>query len=169
MNATKNGPHSVFICVGSNIGDKRKNCETGIDALVRPEDTSLVARSACYKTEPVDYTDQDWFINMAVKIETELGPSDLLYRLKRIERMAGRQKGIRFGPRILDLDIILYDSRIIRKPGLFIPHPRMHVRRFVLEPLCDIDPEIVHPLFKRSMRQLLDNLEDDTQRVIQCS
>lgn len=119
-------------------------------------------------TEPVDYTDQDWFINAVIKIETPLDPFKLLNILKAVERGIGRiDTGIRFGPRVLDMDIILYEDRIISGKGLSVPHPRMHKRRFVLKPLCDIDPEIVHPVLKKDIQSLLNNLNDNEQRIIQ--
>lgn len=127
----------------------------------------LKDQSWFYKTEPVDYMDQDWFINSVVKIETILDPFQLINELKSIQHDAGRKDNeIRFGPRILDLDIILYDDLIISSSDLKIPHPRMHKRRFVLRPICDIDLKIVHPVFKKDMQCLLDNLGDNTQRIV---
>ena len=137
----------VYISVGSNLGDKEANCRNGIDALVRTGGCRLSAQSPLYRTEPVDYLDQDWFVNAAVQIATPLEPLDLLAVLQAVQQQAGRTKsGIRFGPRVLDLDIIFYDRLVMKTPLLEIPHPRMHKRRFVLQPICDIDPDIVHPL-----------------------
>jgi 2-amino-4-hydroxy-6-hydroxymethyldihydropteridine diphosphokinase len=128
----------------------------------------LKAESRIYQTEPVDYTDQDWFINLVVKIETLLDPNRLLQRLQSIQRKAGRLKdSIRFGPRVLDLDIIFYDEVVINSKQLVIPHPRMHKRRFVLQPLCDIDPAITHPVLKSDVRTLLNHLDDNEQRIIE--
>jgi len=116
----------------------------------------------------VDYKDQDWFINYAVKIETELDPFQLLERIQTIQRKAGRiHDKIRFGPRILDLDIILYDGVVIHSAQLIVPHPRMHERRFVLQPLCDIDPTIIHPVLRMEVQSLLNTLDDKTQRIRQ--
>lgn len=163
--------HIAILSVGSNIGDKLANCKNGIAALTEDGATELVAQSAFYKTPPVDYTEQDWFINAAVKIETTLSPEELLRSNQRIQSFAGREKDtIRFGPRILDIDIIFYDDQIIDKPDLEIPHPRAHKRRFVLQPICDIDREIVHPVLKKSVQILLDSLQDDSQGIerIEC-
>ena len=114
------------------------------------------------------YTDQDWFINLVVKIETLLDPYRLLGRLQSIQRKAGRlQDSIRFGPRVLDLDIIFYDEMVINSTQLVIPHPRMHKRRFVLQPLCDINPAIMHPVLKTDVRTLLNRLDDNEQRIIE--
>jgi 2-amino-4-hydroxy-6-hydroxymethyldihydropteridine diphosphokinase len=161
-----NPHHIAFISVGSNLGDKLENCRQGIAKLSRCANTRLLDQSAVYRTEPVDYYDQDWFVNYVVKIETDLDPLPLLDRLKSIERRAGRdQDSIRFGPRILDLDIVLYDELVLQDPRLTIPHPRMHKRRFVLKPICDIDPDIKHPVLRLRMQSLLENLAEEGQRV----
>ena len=112
-------------------------------------------------TEPVDYINQDWFVNLVVKIETRFNPFRLLDKLKLIQSNAARNYDVeRFGPRIIDLDIIMYDDFVINSPELIIPHARMHKRRFVLKPFCDIDPHIVHPVLKKDMQYLLDSLDD---------
>jgi len=158
--------HTVFISVGSNLGDKLTNCKMGIEALTRNDDTREVARSPFYKTDPVDYAEQDWFVNAAFKLETRLAPLELLHELKAIQRQAGRTRDpIRFGPRILDLDIIFYDHVVIETKELIIPHPRMHRRRFVLKPICDIDSQFIHPILKKNIRFLLDDLEPGTQQL----
>jgi len=158
--------HIAYISVGSNIGNKLENCKKGVDALIRFDSVTLKAQSLFYKTDPVDYLNQDWFINYVIKIETSLGPVDLLNRLKSIQKDAGRvNDAIRFGPRILDLDIILFDDAVVNSENLTIPHSRMHKRRFVLKPLCDIDPEVIHPVFKKNIKYLLDNMDDKEQRI----
>jgi len=162
-------PHHVaFISVGSNIGDKLLNCRKGIAVLTAEGRSVLKGQSRFYRTEPVDYSDQDWFVNAVVQIETPSEPAVLFMELKSIEKDLGRKKdAIRFGPRILDLDILLYDSLTIETAELIIPHPRMHKRRFVLEPMCDIDPHRVHPVLKKDMQSLRDALGEDEQRIIQ--
>jgi 2-amino-4-hydroxy-6-hydroxymethyldihydropteridine diphosphokinase len=158
--------HIAYISVGSNIGNKLENCQKGVAALISSGSTEILKHSRIYKTDPVDYTDQDWFINYAVKIQTVLDPFQLLSVLNAIQHRAGRiVDKIRFGPRVLDMDIILYDDLVIHSAKLIIPHPRMHKRRFVLKPICDIDPEIIHPILKKSMQYLLDSLKDNGQGV----
>jgi 2-amino-4-hydroxy-6-hydroxymethyldihydropteridine diphosphokinase len=158
---------AVFISVGSNLGDKLGNCLNGIAALTESGATLLMGTSRFYLTSPVDYADQDWFINAVVKISTHLAPLDLLDELVAIQRHKGRKADtIRFGPRLLDLDILLYDDRVIRTPRLEIPHPRMHKRAFVLQPICDINPAIVHPVLGRTVADLLEHL-DDSQRIME--
>ncbi len=158
--------HSVFIAVGSNLGDKLANCKKGIVSLEKSGKSTLAGHSQFYKTEPVDYKEQDWFVNCMVKAETVLEPLELLDELKSIERRAGRKlDSIRFGPRVLDLDIILYDDIILNTPRLVIPHYKMHKRRFVLKPICDIEPEIIHPVLNMNMRNLLDLLDHKNQDI----
>ena len=160
--------HIVYISVGSNIGDKLENCQRGIKALTETGTSRVLVQSRIYTTEPVDYEDQDWFINMMVKFETSHDPYQLLDQIEFIQRAAGRIKdAIRFGPRILDMDIILYDDRIIDSERLVVPHPRMHKRRFVLKPICDIDPSIIHPVLKKEMHFLLERLGEDQQKVFE--
>ncbi len=160
--------HTAYIGAGSNIGNKLLNCKQGIDALIKSGKITLKAQSRFYRTEPVGFKDQDWFINVVVKIETNLDPFQLLNELKSIERDAGRvHNPIKFGPRILDLDIIFYDDLVTNSSGLIIPHPRMHKRRFVIRPMCDINPKIVHPLLKKDMQYLLDDLNENEQRIVE--
>lgn len=160
--------HVVFISIGSNIGDKLQNCRNAVCAIAEGGVSLPIAQSRFYQTEPVDYCEQDWFVNAAIKIETDCEPVALLGKLQSIEKNLGRKKNvIRFGPRLIDLDILLYDSLIIELPRLTIPHPRMHQRRFVLQPLCDIDPFTVHPVLKKDMWTLLNALGENKQRIIQ--
>ena len=161
-------PHIVYISAGSNLGNRLENCENGIKDLLNSGEIRLLKRSRIYETQPVDYARQDWFINLVIKIETVLKPFALLQRMQAVQHRAGRLKDtIRFGPRILDLDILLFDSLVLDDPQLRIPHPRMHQRRFVLKPICDIDPTITHPVLKQSMQQLLHHLDDKDQKIIE--
>jgi 2-amino-4-hydroxy-6-hydroxymethyldihydropteridine diphosphokinase len=115
----------------------------------------------------VDYAHQDWFVNAAVKIATALEPLDLLDELVAIQQRMGRKSdAIRFGPRVLDLDILIFEDRVIRTPRLEIPHPRMHKRAFVLQPICDINPAVIHPVLGQTVADLLSHLDDEDQRVI---
>jgi 2-amino-4-hydroxy-6-hydroxymethyldihydropteridine diphosphokinase len=158
--------HIAYISVGSNIGDKIQNCRNGIKNLCASGDSNIINQSRFYRTSPVDYEDQDWFVNAVVKIETSLDPRTLLNEIQRVQADAGRKSDpIRFGPRILDLDIIFYDHAVINLDGLEIPHPRMHKRRFVLQPMCDIDPFIIHPVLTKNMHSLLEALDDKEQLI----
>ncbi|MDO9110159.1 MAG: 2-amino-4-hydroxy-6-hydroxymethyldihydropteridine diphosphokinase [Desulfatirhabdiaceae bacterium] len=162
--------HTAFVGVGSNLGQKLDNCLRGIAALTSCEHSRLLNQSRQYRTEPVDYLDQDWFVNCAVQIETCLDPFELLSVLQDIQKKAGRvQDAIRFGPRVLDMDVIFFDETVIDHPELTLPHPRMHLRRFVLKPLCDMDPGLRHPILRQTVQQLLDNLEDAGQGIVELS
>jgi len=146
------------------MGDRLANCRRGVTALTHDSRCRLVEQSGIYSTEPVDYVAQNWFVNYVVKIETERDAFSLMDLVASIERRVGRVRNtIRFGPRILDLDIIFYDDLIIDTPELKIPHPRMHERHFVLKPVCDISPEMMHPVLKQSMQSLLDGLDKTGQ------
>ena len=159
--------HTVFLSIGSNIGNKAAHCRFGISQMAAHPEIVVTATSPFYRTAPVDFTDQDWFVNAAFRIATPLGPHDLLQVTQAIQAAAGQGvKTVRFGPRILDLDLIFYDREILKHADLELPHPRMHTRRFVLQPICDIDPQFVHPTFGCSVRDLLHSLEDDQQEVV---
>ncbi|MBW1741021.1 MAG: 2-amino-4-hydroxy-6-hydroxymethyldihydropteridine diphosphokinase [Deltaproteobacteria bacterium] len=158
--------HTAYIGVGSNLGNKADNCRKGITAIDRCEGCMVEAQSPLYETEPVYLEHQDWFVNGVAKIRTDLGPEVLFAQLKAIEHAMGRRPGeVRFGPRILDLDILFYDDCILRTELLQIPHPRLHERRFVLRPLCNIAPDLVHPMLGQTVRSLLEDLKDGGKRV----
>ncbi len=146
------------------------NCLGGISAIGDSDECQLQLQSFFYETEPVDYLDQRWFVNAAIKIETFFDPIDLLIQLKTIENVSGRNfKEIRFGPRVLDLDIIFYNNQVLDTDQLIIPHPRMHLRRFVLQPLCDIAPKMMHPVLKKTIKELLELQQADHQKILKLS
>ncbi len=158
----------VYLSLGSNLGDKKENLISAIRLLKEYNNIDVVNISHFYQTEPVDYLDQDWFVNAVIKIKTRLDPQQLLSILKETEKKLKQvKKSIRFGPRIIDLDIIYFGEMIINTKELAVPHPRMHKRCFVLKPLCDIETEIVHPVFKLKPEQLLNALDKtENQKVI---
>jgi len=150
----------VYLALGSNLGDREANLEAAVAAL--PPDVVVTARSPIYETDPEYVTDQPAFLNMAVCGITRLEPERLLRRLKQIERDLGRVSGRRYGPRLIDLDIIFFGSRIVDAPGLAIPHPRLGERLFVLKPLADIAAEAAHPATGDTVLHLLEQLGDGT-------
>jgi 2-amino-4-hydroxy-6-hydroxymethyldihydropteridine diphosphokinase len=158
--------HRAFVGLGANLGDRLGACRAAISAIVADGAGRVVAVSRFYHTAPQDYTEQDRFVNAVAEVETRLDPQTLLARLKAIEARMGRSDGgPRFGPRPIDLDILLYDDRVIDDGPLIIPHPRLYKRRFVLQPLCDIAPEMIHPVLKVSMAELLARSEIVAQPV----
>ncbi|MBC2704648.1 2-amino-4-hydroxy-6-hydroxymethyldihydropteridine diphosphokinase [Desulfobacula sp.] len=160
--------HSVYLSIGSNISDKKKNLKNAISLLRNQDKIDVAGVSPFYKTQPQNYTNQDWFINAALKIKTLLDPQELLAVLKTVEKDLDKEgKAFRFGPRIIDLDIIYYDDLILKTEHLEIPHPRMHKRCFVLIPICDIGAHTIHPVLNLRSDELLKKLEkQETQKVI---
>ena len=132
--------HRAYVALGSNLAQPEAQVNQAFDALARLPDTSLVARSALYRTAPVGYADQPDFINAVARIDTRFAPHDLLHALLGLELEFGRVREFRNAPRTLDLDLLLYDELQFHEPGLTLPHPRMHERAFVLRPLLEIDP-----------------------------
>jgi 2-amino-4-hydroxy-6-hydroxymethyldihydropteridine diphosphokinase len=146
----------VYLSLGSNLGDRTANLKTAIDRLGTLG--KVLAVSSFYETEPVEFAAQPWFLNCAVELDTEKMPKQLLAAILDIEREMGRRRVQKKGPRTVDIDILLFGNSVIKMQGLTIPHPAMHERRFVLEPLAEIAPEARHPVFKRTARELRDAL-----------
>jgi len=129
-------------------------------AALEARGVRIVRRSSLYETEPVGFEEQPWFLNAVVEGETALSPEALLRACQAIESTAGRERTVRFGPRTLDIDILWYDSRVLDRPGLHIPHPRMHERRFVLVPLTEIAPRLTDPRSGKTYDALLEGLDE---------
>ena len=145
--------HTVFIALGSNLGDRLKNLEAAIAAM-KPALLPMIC-SAVYETPPWGYLDQPRFLNQVVRAETELSPIELLDHLKGIEKQLGRLETFRYGPRVVDLDILFYDDLIFDSSRLKIPHPRLTGRAFVLLPLSQLAPDLRHPVEGRTIQELL--------------
>ena len=145
----------VYLGLGSNIGDKVANCLRALEEISASKQHHIKAVSSLYKTEPIGYQDQDWFINCVAEVSTTLQPLPLHAFLQRIEKGMGRIKTVTMGPRIIDLDILFYGAEVVEEADLIIPHPHLHERRFVLVPLVELAPGLLHPFLKKTVRNLL--------------
>ena len=153
----------AYIGLGSNLNDRMANLNKAIELIEQDSRISVLKRSSVYQTEPVGIKDQPLFLNMVLEVETEFSPFDLLHFLQEIERKMGRKKGKRWGPRNIDLDLLLYDEQIINNAELTLPHAQMHLRKFVLTPLAEIAKDKIHPLNKKTISELLKNMKEDTR------
>lgn len=143
----------VYLSLGSNIGDRAGHLNTAIQRLESLG--KVVATSSFYETEPVEVTAQPWFFNGVVALETEKMPRQLIAAILDLEQTMGRRRLQKKGPRMIDIDILLFGNSVIDLPGLTVPHPAMHERRFVLQPLAEIAPDVLHPVLKKKIRELL--------------
>jgi 2-amino-4-hydroxy-6-hydroxymethyldihydropteridine diphosphokinase len=150
---------TVYLSLGSNLGARAKNLQEAIAAL-RKAGIDVTRISSVYESEPLDYLDQPWFLNMAVEVETELTPAALLETLRGIETKMGSKKLIAKGPRLIDMDILLFGDEVIDAPELQVPHPRMHLRRFVLQPLAEIAPNARYAVSGLKVSEMLDRTPD---------
>ncbi len=149
--------HTVYLALGSNLGNRLANLKNAISNLTPQMDVKK--KSPVYETPPWGHTDQPPFLNQCLMVETYLEPENLLAHLKRLETVLGREPTFENGPRIIDIDILFYDDLILNTPPLVIPHPRMHTRGFVLVPLNDIAPDMVHPVLGKPVGELLLDVE----------
>jgi len=150
----------VFLGLGTNLGNREKNLEQAVAGIGQSIGKVMIA-SSVFQTEPWGFQSEEDFLNMVVKIETELDPRVLLEKILAIESLIGRVRGPEhFSSRIIDIDILLYDDKIIYEENLKVPHPLLHERRFVLVPLCEIAAELMHPVLKKTIGELLEDCED---------
>lgn len=153
----------AYLSLGSNLGDRAANLRTALDKLNKFGRSVRV--SSFYETEPVELREQPWFVNCVAELETELTPHQLLAQIQRIEQALGRQRRIPKGPRTLDIDIVLFGDLVVQDVALQIPHPAMHQRRFVLEPLTEVNPDVFHPLLQKTARELLAGLPPEGGKI----
>ena len=157
--------HEAYIGFGSNLGDRLENCRNAIGALAALPPCSLLKTSSFYETSPVGMVDQPAFINGVVLLETDEDAHWLLRQMLEIEKTFGRIRNLKWGPRSIDLDLLFFDDQIINTPELSVPHPSLHERRFVLEPLNEVASDFRHPSLGKSVADLLNDLKDGEQRV----
>ncbi len=153
-------PERVALSLGANLGNRARTLDLAVQRIAEHPDIVLIAASHHYATDPVGVTDQPEFLNMAVVVETTLDPERLLATLHEIERDLGRRERLRWHEREIDIDIVLFADRVVDVPGLRIPHEQMHLRRFVLEPLTEIAPEMSHPTLNATVAELLSRCDD---------
>jgi 2-amino-4-hydroxy-6-hydroxymethyldihydropteridine diphosphokinase len=150
-----------FLSLGSNLGDKEKNLTQAL-TLLEKEGVEILKISSLYETQPVDFPSQPWFYNLLVEVRTKANPEAFLDLVKKIEQKIGRKRRLKKGPRIIDIDIILAERKVIRKKELKIPHPRMEKRNFVLLPFVEISPDTVHPVLNEDMKTLWEKSDDQS-------
>lgn len=154
----------AFIGLGSNLGNRKKNINNSLRLLTEREGIEFVARASNYETEPVGPI-QPWFINTAVKIETTSSPEEILAGCKEVEKRIGRVDSLKWGPRLVDLDLLLVNGYVLEERELKLPHPQLEERRFVLLPLLELEPDLVHPKLRTPLKELLPKLEEDKKVI----
>ena len=147
-----NMTHTVYLSLGSNLENRAANLKEAIASL--PPQMTVKKKSNIYETPPWGYTEQDNFLNQVVKVTTYLEPEPLIKHIKRLEVALGRKSTFRYGPRLIDIDILFYDELVLDTPSLVIPHPHLHERGFVLQPMMDIAPDLMHPVQMKTIREL---------------
>jgi len=158
---------TAYIGIGSNLGDKLGNCLRAIDRIHRIPVTRVTAQSAFYRTAPVGVEGQDWYVNGVAAVSTHARAEDLLKSLLAIEAEMGRVRRKKWDSRVIDLDILLFGNEIIDAETLKVPHPMMHLRKFVLVPMASIAPDLIHPVLGKSVAALLGEISDESQTVVQ--
>jgi 2-amino-4-hydroxy-6-hydroxymethyldihydropteridine diphosphokinase len=153
---------TIYLSLGSNVGDRAAHIARAIEAL-NAAGVRVLRQSSLYSTEPVDLHAQSWFLNCVLEAETDLMPRQLLRVLQEIERALGRKRLVRSGPRVMDIDLLLYGSSVVHTAELEVPHPRMAERRFVLVPLAELAPALCHPTLRRIIAELLAETRDRSQ------
>ena len=163
---SKHSKTTAYIGIGSNLEDKRRNCLTAIERIEQIPGSQLTGCSDWYLTRPVGVKGQEWYVNGVVSLSTKIHPRDLLRRLLAIESDMGRIRRERWESRIIDLDILLYGREIINEEDLTVPHPLMHLRKFVLVPLVQLAPDLIHPSLGVTMAELLGTIQNNGQEVV---
>jgi 2-amino-4-hydroxy-6-hydroxymethyldihydropteridine diphosphokinase len=164
MNNERQQEVVAYICLGSNLGDRATHIKKALK-LLEEKGIDIEKVSSLYSTEPAEVQQQPWFLNLVAEIATSLSAEELLNLCQQLERKLGRSsKGDR-APRTIDIDILFYGDKVVQKANLQIPHPRLHVRRFMLAPLCEIAPAFIHPVYKKTISQLINDVKDSSKVI----
>lgn len=155
----------IYLGVGSNLGNRCTNLQKAVDLLKGTPGIAEFELSKIYETSPVGFLEQGHFLNGVIRLRTNLLPREVLHLCQAVEQQMRRVKTVRFGPRNIDIDLLFYDSHVVSEPNLTVPHPRAHIRLFVLKPMCDLAPDFEHPILHKTMAQLLAEFDDVTQAV----
>ncbi|SVC60807.1 uncharacterized protein METZ01_LOCUS313661 [marine metagenome] len=155
--------HTAYIGIGSNLGTSGENCVEAIEKISTNDHIKIISKSSFYKTAPIGDIEQDWFINSVIRVDTKLNPKELLLTLLNIESEMGRMRKEKWGPRLIDLDLLFYDKLILNQEGITLPHPEIQKRNFVLVPLNEISENLTHPILKKTVKTLLQESSDDTE------
>lgn len=150
----------AYIGIGSNLGDRKALCHRAIESIGDFRGTTVTATSSFYESEPLELPSQNWFINCVIGIKTELLPEELLSACQEVETLMGRKRTVRYGPRTIDLDILFFGHTVLNSSRLVLPHPKLHLRRFVLMPLSEIAPSLNHPVYHQTVANLLTRVSD---------
>jgi 2-amino-4-hydroxy-6-hydroxymethyldihydropteridine diphosphokinase len=164
---TERAPVIAYLGLGANLGDPSGQLTEALERLNAAEEVEVSRVSAFYRNPPLGPTDQPWYVNAAARLRTRLGPEELLRLLQQVESALGRVRAERWGPRRLDLDLLLYNGEVIFSPDLVVPHPEMHRRPFVLAPLAEIAPQAWHPILQKSVGDLLAELDPAGRAALQ--
>jgi 2-amino-4-hydroxy-6-hydroxymethyldihydropteridine diphosphokinase len=154
----------AYICLGSNLGDRANHIKKALK-LLEEEGINIEKASSIYSTEPVEVKQQPWFLNLVAEVTTSLSAEKLLNLCQQVERKLGRGAKGDMAPRIIDIDILFYGDKVVQKANLQIPHQRMHLRRFMLEPICEIAPHFIHPIYNKTVAQLNNELKDSSKVI----
>jgi len=153
---------TAYIGIGSNLGTPKKNCTKAIEKISSAKDIKIISKASFYQTEPIGGVQQGWFVNSAIEIETDLSPENLLSVLLNLELAMGRTRKEKWGPRLIDLDLLFYGNLVLENKSLTLPHPEIQNRKFVLTPMSEIAENLIHPTLKKTIKTLLQESSDNT-------
>jgi 2-amino-4-hydroxy-6-hydroxymethyldihydropteridine diphosphokinase len=156
---------TAYIGIGSNMGDPQQNCLEAIEWIGALDECRIISVSGFYLTEPVGVVAQDWYVNSAVSVSTAMPARDLLKALLQVEKDMGRVRIEKWGPRVIDLDLLLYHDEMLDEPEIKVPHPLMHMRKFVMVPMMELAPDLVHPVFGKTMTELCREITGEGQII----